>query len=113
MSKERETSLRGRDAKSGEFIPVKDARNRPTTTVVERVPLPGNVRHQDLAVLSFRHQPPHRSAVERFGVLAESRRVLPAASRMGIQPFHQYELHGRSLTPLSNFKWTHYRSARC
>jgi hypothetical protein len=39
-----ETSLRGRDAKSGEFIPVKEARQRPNTTVVERVPLPGKGR---------------------------------------------------------------------
>lgn len=36
-----ESSLRGRDAKTGEFIPVKDARERPNTTVVERVPHPG------------------------------------------------------------------------
>lgn len=35
----RKTVLRGRDAKSGEFIPVKDARDRPDTTVVERVPV--------------------------------------------------------------------------
>lgn len=35
------TSLRGRDAKSGEFIPVREARQRPNTTTVERVPLPG------------------------------------------------------------------------
>lgn len=34
-----ETSLRGRDAKTGEFIPVNEARQRPSTTVVERVPL--------------------------------------------------------------------------
>lgn len=36
-----QSSLRGRDAKTGEFIPVKEARQRPNTTVVERVPLPG------------------------------------------------------------------------
>jgi hypothetical protein len=35
------TSLRGRDAKTGEFIPVKGARQRPNTTTVERVPKPG------------------------------------------------------------------------
>lgn len=40
-NKKPETSLRGRDAKTGEFIPVKEARQRPNTTVVERVPLPG------------------------------------------------------------------------
>jgi hypothetical protein len=39
-----ETSLRGRDARSGEFIPVREARQRPATTVVERVPLPGKGR---------------------------------------------------------------------
>ena len=43
-SKERETSLKGRDARTGQFIPVKDARQRPNTTVVERVPLPGKGR---------------------------------------------------------------------
>lgn len=39
-----QTTLRGRDAKTGEFIPVKEARQRPSTTVVERVPLPGKGR---------------------------------------------------------------------
>jgi hypothetical protein len=43
-SKERETSLKGRDARTGQFIPVKDARQRPSTTTVERVPLPGKGR---------------------------------------------------------------------
>ncbi len=38
---EKQSSLRGRDATTGEFIPVDEARRRPTTTVVERVPLPG------------------------------------------------------------------------
>ena len=28
---------RGRDAKTGEFIPVREAKRRPTTTVVETV----------------------------------------------------------------------------
>ncbi|MCK4403689.1 MAG: hypothetical protein KAW02_01240 [candidate division Zixibacteria bacterium] len=41
MSKEeRKTTLRGRDAETGRFIPIEDARRRPKTTVVERVPLP-------------------------------------------------------------------------
>jgi hypothetical protein len=31
----------GRDSKSGEFIPVKVAERRPSTTTVERVPKPG------------------------------------------------------------------------
>ena len=44
MAKERETSLKGRDARTGLFIPVKDARQRPNTTTVERVPLPGKGR---------------------------------------------------------------------
>ena len=35
------TSLRGRDAKTGEFLTVKEARQRPNTTTVERVPKPG------------------------------------------------------------------------
>jgi hypothetical protein len=42
--KEPETSLRGRDARTGEFIPVKEARERPNTTTVERVPKPGKGR---------------------------------------------------------------------
>jgi len=42
MSKKKpETSLRGREADTGRFIPVEEARERPKTTVVERVPLPG------------------------------------------------------------------------
>ncbi len=32
----------GRDAKTGEFIPVKEAERRPNTTTVERVPNPGH-----------------------------------------------------------------------
>lgn len=32
----------GRDAKTGTFIPVKEAQSRPTTTTVERMPKPGN-----------------------------------------------------------------------
>lgn len=39
--KDRQSTLRGRDAGDGRFIPVKEARQRPSTTVVERVPLPG------------------------------------------------------------------------
>ena len=30
----------GRDAKTGEFIPVKEAERRPSTTVIERIPVP-------------------------------------------------------------------------
>lgn len=30
----------GRDAKTGEFIPVKEAKKRPSTTVVETLPPP-------------------------------------------------------------------------
>lgn len=44
MAKERESSLKGRDAKTGQFMSVEDARKRPDTTVVERVPLPGKGR---------------------------------------------------------------------
>src|SRR5882762_5119742 len=40
-----DSTLKGRDAKTGQFIPVKDARERPNTTVVERVPLPGKGRN--------------------------------------------------------------------
>lgn len=35
------STLRGREAGSGQFIPVREARQRPSTTVVERVPDPG------------------------------------------------------------------------
>ena len=31
----------GRDSKTGEFIPVKEAQRRPNTTVVERIPKSG------------------------------------------------------------------------
>ena len=40
MSK-RKTFDVGRDSKSGQFIPVKEAKRRPSTTVVERVPKSG------------------------------------------------------------------------
>jgi len=41
MAKSGKTTLRGRDASTGQFIPVSEARQRPTTTVVERVPKAG------------------------------------------------------------------------
>lgn len=41
MSKGRKTFDVGRDSKSGRFIPVKEAKARPSTTTVERVPKPG------------------------------------------------------------------------
>ena len=41
MSKESKSSLRGRESGSGKFIPVADARQRPATTEVERIPKPG------------------------------------------------------------------------
>jgi len=41
MSKEkRKSTLRGRDAETGRFIPIEEARRHPKTTVVERAPLP-------------------------------------------------------------------------
>jgi len=39
--KGQQSTLKGRDARTGQFIPVEEARRRPNTTVVERVPLPG------------------------------------------------------------------------
>jgi hypothetical protein len=41
MGKDSKTTPRGRDSKTGEFIPVEEARRRPSTTTVERVPKPG------------------------------------------------------------------------
>ena len=41
MSKERKTFDVGRDSKTGEFIPVKEAERRPNTTTVERIPKSG------------------------------------------------------------------------
>jgi hypothetical protein len=35
------TTPKGRDSKTGLFIPVKEAIRRPSTTEVERVPKPG------------------------------------------------------------------------
>lgn len=43
MSKKGQNSrLAGRDAKTGEFIKVQEAKRRPASTVVERLPLPGH-----------------------------------------------------------------------
>jgi hypothetical protein len=36
-----QSSLRGRDASSGQFVPVEQARARPSSATVERVPKPG------------------------------------------------------------------------
>ena len=41
MSKESKTTLRGRDAETGHFTTVEEARNHPKDHVVERVPKPG------------------------------------------------------------------------
>lgn len=38
------STLKGRDARTGHFIPVEQARRDPTHTTVERVPKPGNGR---------------------------------------------------------------------
>lgn len=42
MSKDNKTVTRGRDAKTGHFIPVEQARRNRDTSVVERVPKPGH-----------------------------------------------------------------------
>lgn len=42
MASGSKTTPRGRDSKSGQFIPVKEAIKRPSTTTVERVPKPGH-----------------------------------------------------------------------
>ena len=41
MARERKTVDRGRDSGTGRFIPVDEAKRRPKTTTVERVPKPG------------------------------------------------------------------------
>lgn len=41
MPAKSKSSLRGRDARTGKFTTVKEARKRPSTHVVERVPKPG------------------------------------------------------------------------
>jgi len=40
MPNKPKTRLAGRDARTGQFIPVKEARQRKSTAVVERIPLP-------------------------------------------------------------------------
>jgi hypothetical protein len=41
MSKERKTFDVGRDSRTGQFIQVEEAKRRPNTTTVERVPKAG------------------------------------------------------------------------
>lgn len=41
MGRNRKTVDRGRDSGTGQFIPVEEAKRRPNTTTVERVPKPG------------------------------------------------------------------------
>lgn len=36
------TTRKGRDAATGQFVTIKEAMRRPSTTVVERVPKPGS-----------------------------------------------------------------------
>lgn len=42
MSKGTKTFPLGRDSKTGHFIPVKEARDKPSTTTVERIPKSGH-----------------------------------------------------------------------
>jgi len=42
MSNERKAFDIGRDSKTGRLIPVADAKRRPATTTVERMPKPGH-----------------------------------------------------------------------
>jgi hypothetical protein len=42
MSKSSKTIRIGRDSRTGEFIPVKEAESHPSTTTVERLPKPGH-----------------------------------------------------------------------
>lgn len=41
MAKKPQSHLEGRDAKTGHFITVEQAKKHPNTSVVERVPNPG------------------------------------------------------------------------
>lgn len=41
MASSSKATLRGRDSKTGHFVKVEEARRRPDTTQVERVPKPG------------------------------------------------------------------------
>jgi len=41
MSKKRQARLGARDAETGLFIPLEEARKHPKTTVREHIPLPG------------------------------------------------------------------------
>ena len=41
MAKQSKTFPLGRDSRTGEFIPVREAERRPNTTTVERIPKPG------------------------------------------------------------------------
>jgi len=38
------SNQRGRDARTGEFIPMREALRRPATTVIETIPRPAPVR---------------------------------------------------------------------
>lgn len=44
MSKKKSTHKVGRDAKMGKFITVKEAKRRPSTTVVETIKVKGSTR---------------------------------------------------------------------
>jgi len=46
MGKERQSTLRGRDARTGHFKTVEQARKDPAHTTVERVPLPGKATNK-------------------------------------------------------------------
>lgn len=41
MARESKTTPRGRDARTGEWTTVKEAKSHPSTHIVERVPKPG------------------------------------------------------------------------
>lgn len=42
MSKDRKSFLGARDSRSGQFVTLQTAKERPSTTQKEHIPLPGN-----------------------------------------------------------------------
>jgi len=44
MADKPKTTLRGRDAATGQFIPVEEARKKKKTAIVQRIRLPGKKR---------------------------------------------------------------------
>ncbi len=111
-----QTSLRGRNAETGHFIPVEEARRNPNTTTVERVPKPGygaessSPRGRDVKTGEFipveeAKRRPNTTVVERVRTEGKANSTMPYEPRIPVDREYVVAL-GRAL-----YNFTYPRTA--